>query len=70
MRLKLHFGQRFQSEYTLLLAAQNLLSQQDYEPRMTLKELTETYCQTDYQIDTEYRHFFTAYDALDGENPG
>lgn len=70
MRLKLHFGQRFQSEYTLLLAAQKLLSQKDYEPRMTLKELTETYCQTDYQIDTEYRHFFTAYDALDGENPG
>ena len=35
-----------------------------------MKELTETYCQSDYQIDTEYRHFFTAYDALDGENPG
>ena len=70
LRLKLHFGQHFRSEYSLLLAAQKLLVRQDYEPRTTLKELTETYCQSDYQIDTEYRHFFTAYDALDGENPG
>lgn len=70
LRLKLHFGQHFRSEYSLLLAAQKLLARQDYEPRTTLKELTETYCQSDYQIDTEYRHFFTAYDALDGENPG
>ena len=69
-RLKLHFGQRFQAAYTLLLAARRLLDLQNYEPRTTLKELAEAYDSEDYRVDTEYRHFFTTYDALDGENPG
>lgn len=69
-RLKLHFGQRFRAAYRLLLAARRLLALQNYEPRTTLKELVEAYGSEDYHVDTDYRHFFTAYDILDGENPG
>lgn len=69
-RLSLHFGEKFRAEYTLLLAGRKLLELQNYTPRSTLRELTDSYCQKDWQADKEYRHFVTAYDAVEGERAG
>ena len=69
-RLGLHFGDKFRAEYTMLLAGKKLLGLQNYVPRNTLQELTDSYCRTDWQADTEYRHFVTAYDAVEGERAG
>ena len=69
-RLSLHFGEKFRAEYTLLLAGKKLLELQNYVPRSTLRELTDSYCQKDWQADMEYRHFITAYDAVEGERAG
>lgn len=69
-RLSLHFGDKFRAEYTMLLAGKKLLELQNYVPRNTLQELTDSYCQSDWRADTEYRHFVTAYDAVEGERAG
>ena len=69
-RLSLHFGEKFRAEYTMLLAGKKLLELQNYAPRNTLQELTDSYCQNDWQADMEYRHFVTAYDAVEGERAG
>ena len=69
-RLSLHFGEKCRAEYTLLLAGKKLLERQNYVPRSTLRELTDSYCQKDWQADMEYRHFITAYDAVEGERAG
>lgn len=69
-RLSLHFGEKFRAEYTMLLAGRKLLELQNYAPRNTLQELTDSYCRNDWQADAEYRHFVTAYDAVEGERAG
>lgn len=69
-RLRLHFGRQFQAAYQMLISGTHLLSVTDYQAPVTLKEIANTYSKTDYQIDTWYRHFFTAYDALEAEIPG
>lgn len=69
-RLSLHFGEKFRAEYTMLLAGKKLLELQNYAPRNTLQELTDSYCRNDWKADTEYRHFVTAYDAVEGERAG
>lgn len=69
-RLSLHFGEKFRAEYTMLLAGRKLLELQNYAPRNTLQELTDSYCRNDWQADTEYRHFVTAYDSVEGERAG
>lgn len=69
-RLSLHFGKKFRAEYTMLLAGRKLLELQNYAPRNTLQELTDSYCRNDWQADAEYRHFVTAYDDVEGERAG
>lgn len=69
-RLSLHFGEKFRAEYTMLLTGRKLLELQNYAPRNTLQELTDSYCRNDWQADAEYRHFVTAYDAVEGERAG
>lgn len=69
-RLGLHFGEKFRAEYTMLLAGKKLLELQNYAPRNTLQELTDSYCRNDWKADAEYRHFVTSYDAVEGERAG
>lgn len=64
-RLRRHFGSGKKAEYAVLLSGYRLLYAVDFTPKETLQELTISYCEKDYWIDTEYRKFITALDALE-----
>ncbi len=64
-RLRRHFGSGKKAEYAALLAGYSLLQATDFMPKETLQELIASYCERDYRIDTEYRKFITALDAME-----
>lgn len=64
-RLRRHFGSGKKAEYAALLAGYSLLHATDFMPKETLQELIASYCERDYRIDTEYRKFITALDAME-----
>lgn len=64
-RLRRHFGSGKKAEYTALLSGYRLLHAADFIPKENLQELITSYCEKDYWIDTEYRKFIVALDAME-----
>lgn len=64
-RLRRHFGSGKKAEYAALLSGYRLLHGADFMPKETLQELIDSYCEKDYWIDTEYRKFIAALDAME-----
>lgn len=64
-RLRCHFGSGKKAEYAALLSGYRLLHGADFIPKETLPELIASYCERDYWIDTEYRKFIAALDAME-----
>ena len=68
IRSKLHFGIQKKAEYAAILAGYHLLSVMDFVPAKELKDLIESYCRVDYQIDSEYRRFIAALDTMEDKS--
>lgn len=64
-RLRRHFGSGKKAEYAALLSGYRLLHGADFMPKESLQEMIASYCEKDYWIDTEYRKFIAALDAME-----
>lgn len=63
-RVKMHFGGVMETEYQVLESAYSLIMAANYQCPNSFKEIVEQYQKQDYQVDSAYRHFYSAYDQL------
>lgn len=68
-RRKLHFGNRYLSEYAMMEHAWNLVKPGLYVHEQSLKEIVELYTSRYYKVDQHYRAFYRAYDQLENNGP-
>ena len=68
-RTKMHFGEEVKTAYNLLTEAYYIISKAQYNEIKTLAEAVEQYVDSDYKMDSAYRHFYQNYDALDIVEP-
>lgn len=64
-RSKMHFGKTYGAAYRMLLEAYAVITRAVYAEPKEFEECIVRYTQADYRIDTHYRHFYMAYDALE-----
>lgn len=65
MRRKMHFGKSVAVAYELLDCAYSLIIASHYTCPDRFEDIIHQYQNTDYLIDTKYRHFYYCYDQLD-----
>jgi len=63
-RKTLHYGQHLKSSYDMLSSAYEIISKVNYTCPVIFKDIVNQYIESDYRIDSHYRHFYTAYDEL------
>lgn len=64
-RMKMHFGSKFSKEYQLLCSAWQLVRAGDYHCPDGFQAVLLQYQKKDFQLDQEYRHFYSIYDQLE-----
>lgn len=63
-RKKTHFGRYFADKYETLYWAWQVLQALHFESKKTLKEIADSYTESDYLIDQAYRKFYFYYDRM------
>jgi len=69
VRTKMHFGEEVKTAYAMLMEAYQIISKVQYSEPKKLAEAVEQYVESDYMMDSAYRHFYQNYDALDSVEP-
>ncbi len=64
-RIKKHFGDKYYTQYNMLINAFKIVSVSDYVCPSTLDKIIDQYKSKDCLIDENYRKFYRFYDALD-----
>ena len=64
-RAKMHFGRRTGETYRMLASAYSIVKAANYQPAEGFRAIWDRYLSTDYQLDQQYRAFYTAYDQLE-----
>lgn len=62
LRRKKHFGMQYYEEYSVLKNAFYLVEAAHYQSVGGFKDIIDRYCETDYNIDTQYRRFYIHFD--------
>lgn len=66
MKNSYHYNKKFGNEYKILCTAYNLMKKvNEYESKITLKEMVHDYKNDTYIIDSYYRWFYEVIDTLD-----
>ncbi len=69
IRSKLHYGKKYEASYRVIQSARKLLDAIGFIPEDALASQIKAYTDTNYRIDTEYRHFITYYDQIENTAP-
>ena len=69
VRMKMHFGEEVKTAYAMLMEAYQIISMVQYSEPKKLAEAVKQYIESDYMMDSAYRHFYQNYDALDSVEP-
>ena len=68
-RQKMHFGPSFRDAYSVMQYAWQILKPGIYSNQSDIKGIIKQYTGTYYQVDRNYRYFYTYYDALENNAP-
>ena len=68
-RERMHFGEEVKAAYDMLKEAYQIISGAKYVEPKTLSEAVKQYIESDYKMDSAYRHFYRNYDALESVEP-
>ena len=64
-RERMHFGEEVKVAYDMLKEAYQIISRAKYAEPKSLPDAVKQYIDSDYEIDSAYRHFYQNYDALE-----
>lgn len=68
MRVKMHFGKKYESIYRMLDHAFWIVNRAQYEAPSGFKNILDAYVATDCLVDNHYRKFYLNYDRLEDTN--
>ena len=64
-RSKMHFGEKTGGRYQMLGSAYQIIQAGTYHCPDSFKDILRQYQEKDYQLDYEYRRFYSAYDQIE-----